>query len=72
MSGVVMAKIEEAIVLGVTSGLVGEDTTILDLDIVGKCNAEAVGGCFPSKIMDEELPLGRIEVSEAANLSKDS
>lgn len=69
---VAMAKAKEAVALGVTSGLIDKDAAILDLAIVGKCDAEAIKGGFPFEIMGEELLLGVVEVNEVVNLSEGS
>lgn len=69
-SGIAMAKAKEGIALGVTTSLVGKDVAILNLAVVGKCDAKAIRGGFPAEIMDEELPLGRVKVSKAGNLSE--
>lgn len=64
-----MVKEEETIALGAINGLVADGTVILDLTVAGECNAEAIRGGFPTKVMDEELLLGMIEVSKVVNLN---
>lgn len=70
MGGAMMAKKEEAMALGATSGLVGDDIAILNLTVVIECGVDAIRDGFPVKVMDEELLLGRVKVSKAVNLSE--